>query len=78
MDEVCLLEMAFKIGKIFFKSRDSESVTICLDGQDFEYKILKTFKFDSERKCMSVIARGPDGRVIAFIKGADSSLFKMS
>ena len=27
---------------------------------------------------MSVIAQGPDGQVIAFVKGADSSLFKMS
>jgi len=27
---------------------------------------------------MSVVTKAPDGKVIAFIKGADSSLFKMS
>ena len=72
--------MALKLGKMgYFKSRDSEGVTICYpNSQDQEFKILKTFKFDSERKCMSVVVKGTDGKILAFIKGADSSLLKMS
>jgi len=70
--------MALKVGKIFFKIRDSESVTISQNGQDLKFKILKTFLFDSTRKCMSVVVKSPEGKVIVFVKGADSSLFKMS
>jgi magnesium-transporting ATPase (P-type) len=39
---------------------------------------MKTFPFTSDRKAMSVIAKRPDGKVFIYVKGADSSLLKMS
>ena len=52
--------------------------TVSTKDNQQSYKIIKSFPFTSERKAMSVIAKRPDGRVFLYVKGADSSLFKMS
>ena len=40
-----------------------------------EFKVLKTFKFTSERKMMSVLVRRmSDNKLILYTKGADSSV----
>lgn len=78
VDEVCLLDMAAKtcIGK--FLTRDSETVSITLNGKTEQYGLIKTFEFTSERKAMSVMLQHPtEQKAICFVKGADSSVFPM-
>lgn len=78
VDEVCLLDMAASTGIGKFITRDSETVTISLNGQTEEYGLIKTFEFTSERKAMSVMIQHPTKQeAICFVKGADSSVFPM-
>ena len=82
LDEYCLLNMALRIRSLgYFCERDSESVRIKqpdnTENSVVEYKILKYNDFDSKRKCASVVVRAPDGRIFAYVKGSDSTLFKM-
>ena len=79
VDEVALHDMAQEAGIGFFVEKDSSGVKLKLDGQFEEYEILKSFPFDSVRKCMSVIVKDPKnaGKAIVFVKGADSSVFPM-
>ena len=55
VDEVCLLEMCRDTGLGRFITRDSEKVSIEVDGQVEEYVLIKIFPFTSERKAMSVV-----------------------
>lgn len=41
-------------------------------GQEQDFQILHNFEFNSDRKRMSVIAKGPDGIIKLYVKGADS------
>lgn len=56
-----------------------------IDGQDNspahssvprlqEYKILKSFKFTSERKCSSIVVRAPDGLNYVYVKGSELAI----
>jgi magnesium-transporting ATPase (P-type) len=43
-----------------------------------DFKVIKTFEFDSFRKAVTVVARCiTTGRMLAFTKGADSSIKKL-
>ena len=42
-----------------------------------QYKVLKTFKFTSERKCSSVVVRAPDGQVYVYVKGSEIAIKAM-
>ena len=59
-----------------FVSRDSDTITIEVQGRQEIYKILKIYEFTSARKMMSVTVEGPDGRVWNFAKGADAVIKK--
>ena len=49
-----------------------------LNGQEEVYTIIKIFPFTSDRKAMSIVLQHPtEKRAICFVKGADSSVFKM-
>ena len=61
----------------YFCERDSEMVRIGNLDETSEYKILKWNEFDSERKCSSVVIRRPDGKIFAYVKGSDSTLYNM-
>lgn len=41
-------------------------------GQVQEFQMLHIFEFNSDRKRMSVIVRGPDNIIKMYVKGADS------
>lgn len=41
-----------------------------------EYEILNVCEFNSSRKRMSTIVRGPDGRIKIFTKGADTVIYE--
>ena len=51
------------------ESKAEEQIDKLIDGHDNtvnahlkeEYRVLKTFKFTSERKCSSIVVRAPDG-----------------
>jgi len=74
-DEVALVEAARQMGFVF-KSRAQTSVIISMLGKEVMYEILNVMEYSSERGCMSVIARSPDGTVRLFCKGADSKVMK--
>lgn len=42
--------------------------------QVYQYKLIYSFEFTSERKRMSVILRTPEGKLVIFCKGADDVL----
>jgi len=57
MDEVTFLEMCKEVGFIHFKERNSDCITISVQGQIEKYEILRVIEFTSARKKMSVIVK---------------------
>ena len=45
-------------------------------GQDQEYEILNVCEFNSTRKRMSTVVRGPDGKIKLYTKGADTVILE--
>lgn len=74
-DEVALVEAARQMG-FEFKIRAQASITLSMLGVEVTYEVLNVMEYSSERGCMSVIARSPDGTVRLYCKGADSKVMK--
>ena len=74
-DEVALVEAARQMG-FEFKNRAQTNVTLSMLGREVTYEILNVMEYSSERGCMSVIARSPDGTVRLYCKGADTKVMK--
>lgn len=74
-DEVALVEAAKQLG-FEFVQRSSKHVKLGFHGHSFNFEILNVMEFSSERRKMSVIARGPDGVIRLFCKGADSAIME--
>ena len=72
-DEVALVDAARQLG-FEFKQRSSRHITLAFQGTEFSVEILNVLEFSSDRKKMSVIARGPDGVIRVYSKGADSAI----
>ena len=66
--------MCKKVQLVYFKERGTEFINICIENQIETYQILKVIDFTSERKCMSVLVKNQDGKIINYIKGADESI----
>lgn len=45
-------------------------------GESLEYEILNVCEFNSTRKRMSTLVRGPDGRIKLYCKGADTVILE--
>ena len=60
----------------FFQTRKPKSVFVNIQGQTKEFEILKVCEFNSTRKRMSTIVRGPDGKVKLYTKGADTVILE--
>jgi phospholipid-translocating ATPase len=74
-DEAALVAAARDAGFPFLgKSKDLLEVEVM--GQSEKYTFLKMLEFNSTRKRMSVVLRGPDGRIILYCKGADSVIYE--
>ena len=73
-DEGALVSAARNFGFVF-KARTSDSITIEVMGQAEVYELLCILDFNNVRKRMSVILRGPDGRIRLYCKGADSIVY---
>lgn len=62
---------------MFYKqTRKPKSVFVEVMGQTLEYQILNICEFNSTRKRMSTVIRGPDGRIKLYCKGADTVILE--
>ena len=74
-DEGALVEGAVMLG-YKFTARRPRSVTVSIDGEEFEYELLAVLEFNSTRKRMSAIFRCPDGKIRCYCKGADTVILE--
>ncbi|KAF9202913.1 hypothetical protein BGZ49_006970 [Haplosporangium sp. Z 27] len=74
-DEGALVEGAATLG-YKFTTRRPRSVNIQVGHHDLEYEILNVCEFNSTRKRMSTIVRGPDRKIKLYCKGADTVILE--
>jgi phospholipid-transporting ATPase len=74
-DEAALVAGAEMLG-YRFHTRKPKSVFVDVNGQSEEYEVLNVCEFNSARKRMSTVVRGPDGRIKLYTKGADTVIFE--
>ncbi|KAI9280041.1 hypothetical protein BY458DRAFT_430915 [Sporodiniella umbellata] len=75
-DESALVNGANNIFGYKFIARRPHSILCLRKGIEEEYKILNICEFNSNRKRMSVILKGPDGKIKLYCKGADSVIIE--
>ncbi|KAG0792196.1 hypothetical protein G6F22_005934 [Rhizopus arrhizus] len=59
-----------------FHTRRPNSVTCTIRGQELEYQVLNICEFNSSRKRMSAVIRGPDNKIKLYCKGADTVILE--
>ncbi|KNC99972.1 phospholipid-translocating P-type ATPase, flippase [Spizellomyces punctatus DAOM BR117] len=74
-DEGALVKGAQKLGWAF-TTRRPRSVMYSHNGQSYEYEVLNICEFNSTRKRMSAVVRGPDGKIKLYVKGADTVILE--
>lgn len=74
-DEVALVDGARQIG-FEFKERSHSSVRLDMQGEEVLYEVLNVMEYSSDRGCMSVIARAPDGTIRLYCKGSDAKVLQ--
>ncbi|KDQ53432.1 hypothetical protein JAAARDRAFT_137304 [Jaapia argillacea MUCL 33604] len=74
-DEAALVAGAELLG-YQFHMRKPRSVFVNIQGQSKEFEILNVCEFNSTRKRMSTVVRGPDGKVKLYCKGADTVILE--
>ncbi|KAF9366256.1 hypothetical protein BGX34_004707 [Mortierella sp. NVP85] len=74
-DEGALVDGAAHMG-YKFTTRRPRSVNIQVGPHDLEYEILNVCEFNSTRKRMSTIVRGPDKKIRLYCKGADTVILE--
>ncbi|XP_023767097.1 phospholipid-transporting ATPase 1 [Lactuca sativa] len=75
-DEQALVYAAAAYGFMLIE-RTSGHIVIDIQGERQRFNVLGMHEFDSDRKRMSVILGYPDTTVKVFVKGADSTMFKV-
>lgn len=63
----------FKASGAHFSNRSGDRVFI-VDKSGAEYEILKQFDFDHDRMTQSVVLKGSDGSLVAYVKGSGEGL----
>src|SRR5260370_35400032 len=58
------------------QTRKPKSVFVNIFGQTQEFEILNVCEFNSTRKRMSTVVRGPDGKIKVYTKGADTVILE--
>ncbi|XP_072330313.1 phospholipid-transporting ATPase IF isoform X2 [Scyliorhinus torazame] len=76
-DEKALVEATRKIGVTFLGSTENE-IILNTFGKDERYKLLEILEFDADRRRMSVIVQTPEGKILMFTKGAESSILPLT
>lgn len=74
-DEAALSSAARNFGFVFL-NRTSNTIEIEVMGEPQTYELLAILDFNNVRKRMSVIVRGPSGKITLYCKGADSVIFE--
>ncbi|KAI7850667.1 hypothetical protein BDC45DRAFT_546515 [Circinella umbellata] len=74
-DEGALVKGASTLGYTFHTRRPN-SITCSVRGHDMEFQVLNICEFNSTRKRMSAIVRGPDGKIKLYCKGADTVILE--
>ncbi|PPQ62936.1 hypothetical protein CVT24_006176 [Panaeolus cyanescens] len=74
-DEAALVAGAELLG-YQFHMRKPKSVFVNIQGQSCEFEILNVCEFNSTRKRMSTVVRGPDRKIKIFTKGADTVILE--
>nr|GMC91068.1 phospholipid-transporting ATPase 1 [Ipomoea batatas]GME19694.1 phospholipid-transporting ATPase 1 [Ipomoea batatas] len=74
-DEQALVYAAASYGFMLIE-RTSGHIVIDVHGERQRFNVLGMHEFDGDRKKMSVILGCPDNSVKAFVKGADTTMFK--
>lgn len=74
-DEQALVSAAASYGYTLLE-RTSNYIVINVLGEVLSFEMLGLHEFDSNRKCMSVILRCPDGKIKVLVKGADSTVLQ--
>ncbi|KAG2230112.1 hypothetical protein INT48_002466, partial [Thamnidium elegans] len=74
-DEGALVKGASDLDYIFHTRRPN-SITCTQRGVESEYQVLNVCEFNSTRKRMSAIVRGPDGTIKLYCKGADNVILE--
>ncbi|XP_063379949.1 phospholipid-transporting ATPase VB [Cydia fagiglandana] len=72
-DELALAEAALAYG-YELRSRAPNEVEVGVRGELARLRVLRVQQFDATRKCMSVALRDPQGQVVLYVKGADSTV----
>ncbi|WVQ96443.1 hypothetical protein IAU59_003548 [Kwoniella sp. CBS 9459] len=73
-DEAALVAAARDVGFPFI-NKNNNTLDIEVLGNPERWTPLRLLEFNSTRKRMSVVARGPDGKIALFCKGADSVIY---
>jgi magnesium-transporting ATPase (P-type) len=58
------------------QTRKPKSVFVDVNGRSEEYEVLNVCEFNSSRKRMSTVVRGPDNRIKLYTKGADTVIYE--
>ncbi|TEB37429.1 calcium transporting ATPase [Coprinellus micaceus] len=74
-DEAALVAGAELLG-FKFTTRKPKSIFIEVLGERQEFEILNVCEFNSTRKRMSTVVRGPDGKIKLYTKGADTVILE--
>ncbi|KAH7433506.1 hypothetical protein KP509_07G072400 [Ceratopteris richardii] len=74
-DEQALVSVAASYGYTLIE-RTSNHIVLNVLGENILFDVLGTHEFDSNRKCMSVVLRCPDGKIKVLVKGADSAMLR--
>ncbi|KAI0060491.1 calcium transporting ATPase [Artomyces pyxidatus] len=74
-DEAALVAGAELLG-FQFHTRKPRSVFVNILGNSQEFQILNVCEFNSTRKRMSTLVRGPDGKIKLYCKGADTVILE--
>uniref|UniRef100_A0A8R1HVD2 Phospholipid-transporting ATPase n=1 Tax=Caenorhabditis japonica TaxID=281687 RepID=A0A8R1HVD2_CAEJA len=74
-DEAALTSAARNFGYVF-RARTPQSITIEVMGKEENYELLCILDFNNERKRMSVVVRGSDGKIRLYCKGADMMIMQ--
>jgi len=74
-DEEALVKASRNVGYILKQIKPNE-IILSINDEIVEFEILRKLEFSGDRKRMSVVVRGSDGKIILYTKGADSVMLE--
>jgi phospholipid-transporting ATPase len=71
-----IAHLAFRFLTKPLQTRKPKSIYVNIFGQKQEFEVLNVCEFNSTRKRMSTVVRGPDGKIKLYTKGADTVILE--